>query len=457
MYSTPECTDPWDVVRYACAGEQILETLATELVSRDRRIAETVILRCNVDYGGTGTTWGCHESYLHKRDPSILPAHILPHLVSRLIYTGAGGFNSRAAHTLEFTLSPRVWHLEHEVSEQSTFARGIFHTKDEPLAAEGYHRLHILCGESNCSETAAWLKLGTTALVVALIDGGVEPGSGVQLQSPLTAMQRYASDPHCQITAPTTSGRELRALDIQRHYLTLAEQHAGAPFMPSWAPEVCRRWRAILDQLENAPSAVSTALDWAIKCALYAAHASRCEVPWDSLPQWNTIVSRLGAAWERTRQRGELTCEAVLGPGSPVLNEVTHLEPQLRRSGLSWEGLGTFLALRKELFEIDARYGQLGDKSIFASLDAAGVLRHRVPGIERVEAAVHEPPAGSRAQARGKVIQQLAGKKDGLVCDWQGIWDRRGNIVVDLSDPFGVPADDSPSAEQLELRLKQLC
>ncbi len=454
-YSTPECADPWDVVRYAYAGEQIIETLATDLVSRDRRIAETVILRCNVDYGGTGSTWGCHESFLHKKDPNLLPAHILPHLVSRLIYTGAGGFNSRAAHTVEFTLSPRVWHLEHEVSEQSTFARGIFHTKDESLSVEGYHRLHILCGESNCSETAAWLKLGTTALVVALFDGGVEPGSGVQLQSPLTAMQRYASDPHCQITAPTTSGRELRALDIQRHYLSLAEQHVGAPFMPSWAPEVCQRWRAILDQLDHAPSTVSTVLDWAIKRELYRAHASRCGIPWESLSQWNTIVSTLGAAWVRARQSDELTYEAVLGPGSPVGKVVAQLEPQLRQSGLRWEGLGTFLALRKELFEIDARYGQLGGRSIFASLDAAGVLQHRVPGIERVEAAVHEPPAGSRAQARGKLVQQLAGKKDRLVCDWYGISDRRGNIVVDLSDPFGVLADNSLNAAQLELGLEQ--
>lgn len=93
--------------------------------------------------------------------------------LSRIVYTGAGGFNSRFRQGLQFTLSPRVWHLVRGVSEGSTEARGIFHTKDESLSAEGYHRLHILCGESVCSETAAWLKVGATALVVALIDAGL--------------------------------------------------------------------------------------------------------------------------------------------------------------------------------------------------------------------------------------------------------------------------------------------
>ena len=65
---------------------------ATRLVSEHRRIAETVILRCNVDYSGSGSTWGCHESYLHRCSPRLLPAALLPHLVSRVIYTGAGGF-----------------------------------------------------------------------------------------------------------------------------------------------------------------------------------------------------------------------------------------------------------------------------------------------------------------------------------------------------------------------------
>ena len=160
------------------------------------RSLETVVLRSNVDYGGTGSTWGCHESYLHLRDPQVFAAQIIPHLVSRIIYTGAGGFNSLHPFALNFTLSPRVWHLQHEISNESTHSRGIFHTKNESLSNRGYNRLHIICGESLCSELATWLKIGTTALVVALIDGGVLPGEAVRLRSPLAAIRRFASDPH---------------------------------------------------------------------------------------------------------------------------------------------------------------------------------------------------------------------------------------------------------------------
>ena len=207
-FTTPECTTPWEVVRYVQAGERTLLRLADELVVRGRRVAEVVILRSNVDYSGTDSTWGTHESYLHRSNPRALPAQVIPHLVSRIIYTGAGGFNSRFRHGIDFTLSPRVPHLEHAVSEQSTHSRGIFHTKDESLSSNGYHRLHILCGESLCSELAGWLKVGTTALVVALIDGGANPGDAVHLASPLTAMQTFASDPTCTATVPASSGKQ---------------------------------------------------------------------------------------------------------------------------------------------------------------------------------------------------------------------------------------------------------
>ena len=153
-FCTPECADPWEVVRYVRAGEHVLESAAATLIGPEAGIADIVLQRCNVDYSGSQTTWGCHESYLYRSAPAALPSQLLPHLASRVVYTGAGGFNSRAPHTLQFTLSPRVWHLELDISDQSTRGRGIFHTKNEPLA-KGSHRLHLLCGESNCSDTSA--------------------------------------------------------------------------------------------------------------------------------------------------------------------------------------------------------------------------------------------------------------------------------------------------------------
>src|SRR5437667_213953 len=121
---TPECANPWDLVRYTLAGERILAGLAEEI---EHRLPGTrvMLFKSNVDYSGSLVTWGCHESYMHRAAPYSLSDDIVPHLVSRIIYTGAGGFNS-LSNGLEFTLSPRVPHLANVVSNNSTSDRGIF-------------------------------------------------------------------------------------------------------------------------------------------------------------------------------------------------------------------------------------------------------------------------------------------------------------------------------------------
>ena len=438
--TTPEVSNPWDAVRYVQAGERLLLCLATAVAAK-RRAGQLLLMRCNVDYGGTRSTWGCHESYMHRADPRAMPKQIVPHLVSRLIYTGAGGFDNRSAG-VEFMLSPRVAHMTSEVSGESTHNRGIFHTKDEPLCRGGYHRLHILCGESLCSELAAWLKLGTTALVVALIEAGLSPGEEVQLRTPVIAMQLFAQDPTCTAVAESPRGKRLSAIDIQRHYLSLAEAHVGDAFMPPWAGEVCRQWRAVLDRLQGGPQSVATTLDWAIKLALFKEHVRRRGFVWESLPLWTEVARRLAAALARTPHREQpLAAELVLGNNSPVAGEVTRLAPLMRANGLSWNCFGPFLNLRQELFEIDMRFGQLGDTGIFAALDASGALSHHVAGVDNIEHAIEHPPDVPRAQRRGELIRQLSGEQERYSCDWLGVWDRRLGRIIDLSDPFAVASE----------------
>ena len=138
-YATPECVDPRDVIRYVHAGDRVLSRLASDAGKRGVLGMRTLIFRGNVDYSGAGTTWGCHESYMHRADPHTLQAALVPHLVSRVVYSGAGGFDPFSAG-LVFTLAPRVRHLRTTVSADSTSNRGIYHTKDEPLCAGQYHR-----------------------------------------------------------------------------------------------------------------------------------------------------------------------------------------------------------------------------------------------------------------------------------------------------------------------------
>jgi proteasome accessory factor A len=433
---TPECTDPWEVVRYVKAGDRILRRVAAKLESEDPDVSEVLLFRGNVDYGGTGSTWGCHESYSHQADPDTLAEEIIPHLVSRIVFAGAGGFNPFSPG-LQFTLSSRAPHIVKVISGSSTHHRGIFHTKDEPLAAGGFHRLHLLCGDSLCSQKALWLMVGSTALVVRMAEQGLRPGNGLELRAPLKALGSVAFDPDCG-TEVRLAGRESStAIAIQRVYLERVEARAGEAFMPPWAEEVCRVWRETLDVLERDPREMEATLDWAIKLALYRDRARRFGVDWDLLPFWRSVLEQLSGSLGRTRRSVEpLSMDDIVRPDSPAQALMEHLTPRLKKKKLTWDDLEPLLALRRELFEIDTRFAQLGDTGIFNTLDRAGVLEHKMPQVDRIDRAVSHAPADGRAHLRGRIVRKLAGGPDSCLCDWSAVWNRTKNRVLNLSDPF---------------------
>lgn len=384
--TTPECPNPWDAVRYVVANEQILLGLTRQLVQDNSLLREALYFKHNVDYSGARTSWGTHESYLTRTPIRELPEPLLPHLVSRIVFTGAGGFNPLSAK-LEFMLSPRVAHLSEVMSLDTERNRPVFNLRDEPLCNGGYYRLHVICGESLCSHTGMWLRSATTALVVALADGGVKPGIGVTLLDPVNAMRTFAKDPTCCAKAMLASGKTATAIEIQRHYLNLAEAHVAANFMPPWAPQVCQHWRAILDRLEGgAPESVTTTLDWAIKFSMFSDRLQLRGFDWNNLP-----------------------CNG----NSAQLEE-----------------------LRQQLFEVDIRYGQLGERGIFAGLDRAGVLQHQFPGVDNFPHAMANPPNLGRARLRGMAIQRLSGRNHRASCDWAGVWNMAEQKFLDLSRPF---------------------
>ncbi|MGB9032306.1 MAG: proteasome accessory factor PafA2 family protein [Acidobacteriaceae bacterium] len=446
--ATSECANPWDAVRYIEAGHKMLAELASSIEADSAPGTEIIFFRSNVDLSGTRATWACHENYLHRRPQNQLQPQLIPHLVTRVIYTGAGGFHP-FSQGLEFTLSPRMAHFECLVTENSTRDRGLWHTKSEPLC-DGYKRLHLLCGESQCSETATFLKIGATALVTALADAELKPGSAVQLADPLEALRTVTGDPTCSKKLRMVSGEERTAINIQRHYLEMAEAHAGHLCMPAWTSDVCRHWRFVLDLLEGAPDSVSQTLDWAIKWALYKNHAAHnAGIPWDSLPVLNQAaeLSKQPAPTEGAddfESIQTLTRSAKRSSRSEV--ESAGVDPLLHAHGLQRSDLDNLLARRQEFFALETRFGQLGSRSIFHSLNAAGVLSHRIPGVDNIDHAVSNPPAGSRASIRGQVIQRLA-RDSHLQCGWEQIVDYKERRVLDLTDPFAQQESWRPLAE----------
>lgn len=440
---TGECTHPGEVVRYVEAGDRILTELAAAVISEDPSVGRIILSRNNVDYGGTGTTWGCHESFNHRTDPALLPREILPHLVSRIIFTGAGGFDSLSSG-VRFLLSPRVAHLQSDISSDSVGQRGIYHTKNEPLCRDGSHRLHIICGESTCSRITGWLKIGTTALVVAMIDAGLSPGAEMELAFALNAMHRFADDPSCTAAVQTRAGRTVTAIEIQRHYLEKAEAHVGAKFMPAWAGEVCVLWRETLDALERSPAALSKRLEWPIKFALFHRHASRRGFDWPTVELWTTVAERLSHALVQSGcppvpMRGE---DALKRKASPVPETIAVLGKKLDAHGQSWDELRPFLDLKKELFAIDVRYSELGEDGVFQALRRAGMVQDDAPGIGDSEDAVLVPPQVGRARLRGDAIRGIwdHGRARECFADWARVVDRVAKKRLDLHDPFAEEA-----------------
>jgi hypothetical protein len=371
---------------------------------------------------------------MHRISQDALRPQLVPFLATRLIFTGVGGFNP-LSQGLEFTLSPRMAYFRLLVTQSSTSERGIWHEKSESLCS-GYKRLHVLCGESLCSETANFLKVGATALLVAMADEGLTPGNAVQLADPVAALQTVAGDVTCKTPLKMADGGYLTAIDIQRHYLEQAEACIGFGFMPEWAPEVCRQWRAIIRDLDQGSDAVAQKLDWGIKLALYANHARSMGVRWDELARLNSVIDQVGKVLDaREYPDRPIPIERAIGLKRPIFKQVAALEPLLDSRGLGWEDLRVLLKSRQKFFEIDTRFGQLGPKGIFHSLDLTGMLDHKVSGVDNIEHAVAEPPSIGRARVRGEVIQRLAGTGN-VQCDWQQVIDYGERQILDLSDPF---------------------
>ena len=434
---TPECVNPWDVVRYLLAGEQMLSTLLQALVEK-KKLRSAWFYRCNVDYSLNGATWGAHESVMHRADPAKLPDDLLPFLASRVIFTGAGGFDATSRTGCRFTLSPRAHFFKYPISDNSTRDRGIFHTKNETLASEGYGRLHVL-GESLNSHTGNWLKAATMALCVAMAEAGLSPGRWVGLVSPVDAMRAFSGDPTCRARAPVQAGRDMSALEIQRRYLQCARDNLGCAFMPAWAPRAVEEWGAMLDRLEGAPASVATCLDWAIKYQIFQARIEKRGFTWETLRHWSTATDLLRRCLDVApgdQSRTKLSCRFLLDPKGPLHGIVEQLTPYLAQRGIDWKQVDDYLRLRLELFEIDMRFGQLGPDGLFNSLDRAGALQHRFPGVDNIEHAMACPPATGRAKLRGEFIRRTGASEGRYSCDWAAIYDNQEDRMLDLRDPW---------------------
>jgi proteasome accessory factor A len=281
-YATPECDRISDVVAHDKAGERILESLvqsAEQRLDEEGIRGEIYLFKNNTD--SAGNSYGCHENYLVSRHKDFhrTVEVLLPFLVTRQIFLGAGKLAQTPRGTA-FTLAQRAEHIWEGVSSATTRSRPIINTRDEPHAdAERYRRLHVIAGDSNMSEYATFVKVGTVVALLQMIERDVV-FRDLSLENPIRAIREISHDLACRKKVRLANGRELSALDIQWEYLDRALRFARASGFPTEVQLAVERWEHLLTGLEKDPLTLDREVDWVIKYRLLEQYRERRDLAW---------------------------------------------------------------------------------------------------------------------------------------------------------------------------------
>nr|WP_123304875.1 depupylase/deamidase Dop [Bogoriella caseilytica] len=400
-YSSPEVSTPREAVRFDRAGEEVMRHAAVALATRPTGSGEreVVLYKNNVD--GKGASYGTHENYLVERSVSFgdLITYLTPFFVTRPIICGAGRVGlGQQSETPGFQISQRADYVENDVGLETTFNRPIINTRDEPHAdPERWRRLHVIGGDANLFEVSTYLKLGTTALMLWLLESGEVPLEldALTLADPVAEAALVSHDVSLTHALTLSNGRQMTALEIQRTYLhaiSEAMDRAGTPDQAT--AEVLARWRSVLGKLETDPASAAAEVEWVAKHQVLQSMRRREGLPWD--------------------------------------------HPKLAALDLQWHDLRP-------------------ERSITARLQAAGRMETLI-SAEDVAVAVAHPPETTRAYFRGEVVRRYPGQIAGA--GWQSVvFDIPGRehlVRVPMTDPLrGTRAhvegllDCSVSAEQL--------
>ncbi len=282
-YSTPECLSPRSLVIHDKAGERILERSLAVVAAEIPSSPALAIYKNNSD--GKGNSYGTHENYLMDRATPFgdIVRDLTPFFVSRQIFTGAGKlgleaqWDERGKHV--FQLTQRADFFETEVGLETTLKRPIINTRDEPHAdPERYRRLHVIVGDANLCEVATFLKLGTTSIVLKMIEDGFLPD--FSLVNPVAAIHDVSRDVSLTTQVSLVDGRKMTALQLQWEYLELARKYVDREDDTPENREVLERWESVLRGLENDPRTLSAQLDWVAKLRLLEGYRERDGLAW---------------------------------------------------------------------------------------------------------------------------------------------------------------------------------
>jgi proteasome accessory factor A len=283
-YSSPECLTAHEAVLYDRAGEDVLRLAMANARKLYPEAPEIVVYKNNSD--GKGNSYGTHENFLLDRSVPFTDVveGILPHLVTRQVFCGAGkvGAETPVFDTVPaFQISQRAEFFEEIVGLETTLKRPLVNTRDEPHAdAQRFRRLHIILGDANMAEVATYLKLGTTALLLAMLEDGALDVSELKLAEPVNAVRQISADPTLTTSVRLADGRSITPLAIQRSLSEAAARYieqfdTEALGGPDCAEDIVTRWRGTLDALEFRPDSLVGQVDWIAKHRIITGYQDR--------------------------------------------------------------------------------------------------------------------------------------------------------------------------------------
>jgi len=375
-YATPECDSVLELITHDKAGERILESLlaAAEARLHEEGIAGQIFLfKNNTD--SAGNSYGCHENYLVSRYGEFqrLADVLIPFFVSRQILCGAGKVLATPRGAV-YCIAQRAEHIWEGVSSATTRSRPIINTRDEPHAdAERYRRLHVIVGDSNMSEWSAFLKVGATDLVLAMIEEATVLRD-LTLDNPIRAIREISHDMSCRRKVRLANNREASALEIQREYFEKAARFVDRRDAGETAKKVVDMWGQVLDALEQQDlDAIGRQVDWVTKYLLI----------------------------ERARARHSLA--------------LSHPKIAL----------------------IDLTYHDVNRKrGLYYLLERSGAVE-RVCDDRAIDRATQEPPQTTRARLRGEFIRQAKERRRDYTVDWVHLkLNDQAQRTVLCKDPF---------------------
>ena len=281
--SIPEVTTAREIVVWDRAAEEIVRRSMHEARSLLPDGAEIIVHKNNSD--GKGNSYGCHENYLLERALPFgrLTSQITPHFVTRQIFCGAGKVGcelpGRPHDDIPYQISQRADFFEEEIGLETTLKRPIVNTRDEPHAdPQKYRRLHVIVGDANMSEVATYLKVGTSAIVLAMIEDD-ELGDDWALGNPVAAIRQVSHDPSLRQTIMLRDGTRATALEVQWGLFERAkkyEQTRGLDVVGlDVADDIMAKWEAVLTGLESDPDSMAHWVDWIAKRRLVEGYAAR--------------------------------------------------------------------------------------------------------------------------------------------------------------------------------------